>query len=98
MANNARKRFTVQLDVEPKISTSQVQAVLKNLGAIFSDFQKKSEKMTYFQELVDYLHQIDSELTRLKKIHGAKAVNKAFGGLGESIQKQLQSQIKPVKE
>ena len=90
MANNARKRFTVQLDVEPKISTSQVQAVLKNLGAIFSDFQKKSEKMTYFQELVDYLHQIDSELTRLKKIHGAKAVNKAFGGLGESIQKQLQ--------
>lgn len=90
MADNARKRFTVQLDVEPKVSKSQVQAVLKNLGAIFSDFQKNSGKMTYFQELVDYLQQIDAELTRLKKIHGAKSVNKAFGGLGESIQKQLQ--------
>ena len=91
MANNKRK-FVVSLEIDSKSAEQQIKASAKNISAILENMNKSGDSMTYFKELVGYISKLDSEMSALKKKHGADTFNKMFGSLDTNLQKQMQNQ------
>ena len=90
MGKDFNRRFTVNLEISTKDAEKQVKATAKNLEAILADLDKKTDKMTVFKELSDYLKQVDEQLTSFKKKHGDELFGQMFGGLDKNLQKEVE--------
>lgn len=98
MGKDFKKRFTVSLDIDTKDAEKQIKSTVSNLKAILANLGTASDKMAYFKELADYLSQIDVQLNAFKQKYGEGLFNQMFGGLDESLQKELESVFGITKE
>lgn len=90
MGKDFNRRFTVNLEISTKDAEKQVKVTAKNLETILADLDKKTDKMTVFKELSDYLKQVDEQLTSFKKKHGDELFGQMFGGLDKNLQKEME--------
>lgn len=91
MGKDIKKRFTVSLNIDTKDAEKQIKATVGNIKTILTDMGNASDKMGYFKELVDYIQQVDSELTAFKK-KNSDAFDNMFNGLDENL-KQVMANI-----
>lgn len=98
MGKDFKKKYTVSLDIDTKDAEKQIKSTVGNLKTILADLGNASDKMDYFKELVNYLSQIDSQLSNFKQKYGEDLFNKMFGDLDTNLQKEFEGIFGVAKE
>ena len=95
MGKNFTRKYTVELDLDTKVASSQVKKLAGDIKDIWAKVGNASDSFEVLKDLVDYLSQIDAKIAGLKSID-ANLFDKIFGVGGANIDAALKKAIEPI--
>lgn len=98
MANNNKKKFIIDLEIDSKTAEQQIKSSVKNFNDAVAKFGKGFGGTKYFQEIIGYINAIDEQADAFKKKHGDDLFQKVFGDLDSNLTSELEKAFGLTKE
>lgn len=84
MANDIKKKFTVDLEITTDNAEKQLKQTATNMKKMFAEIGSASDKIGYLREVVGYLEQVDAWLTKLQE-QDPQAFKKALKSMDKDL-------------